>query len=189
MIPPRFLCFMCLGLTANPHESMRIPTNPYESVPKTCANPSRIRKLDHMSSVFVNSVRCPDIAYSRALFYYPTDLHHGLCTPLPPMWFGFGAHTERSIASVGSCQGFCFPHCHCRCVWSSRPDSTRAIGQVGGTRAGGSQAGGAHAEVSKSDKFLNDSGRGAKCNIWESDRKSNYLAHCTVGEVMLFRSK
>ena len=110
MIPLRFLCFMCLGLTANPHESIRIPTNPYESVPKTCANPSRIRKLDHMSSVFVNSVRCPDIAYSRALFYYPTDLHHGLCTPLPPMWFGFGAHTERSIASVGSCQGFCFPH-------------------------------------------------------------------------------
>ena len=41
----------------------------------------------------------------------------------------------------------------------------------------------------KSYTFLNDSGRGAKCDIWDSDRKSNHLAYCTVGEVMLFRPK
>ena len=35
------------------NKSARIRANPHESVPKTCANPSRIRKLDHMSSVFL----------------------------------------------------------------------------------------------------------------------------------------
>ena len=62
-----------------------------------------------------------------------------------------------------------------------------AAGRVAAGRvAAGRQPG---REGFKSYTFLNDSGRGAKCNIWDSDRKSNYLADCAVGEVMLFRPK
>ena len=84
------LCMFCLTrpyskserMRANPFESARIYTNPYESEAKPSTNLSGICKLVYMSSVLFSSGRSPDTVHSRALFYYPKDFHHGLCTPL-----------------------------------------------------------------------------------------------------------
>ena len=50
---------------------------------------------------------------------------------------------------------------------------------AGGRQSGEWQPGGAVAEGCKLYTFLIDSGRGAKCGIWDSGRKSNYLAYCS----------
>ena len=72
-----------------------------------------------------------------------------------------------------------------------KSNSERAAGgrQSGEWQFGRRQPGGAVAEGCKLHTFLMDLGRGAKSDIWDSGRKSNYLAHCTVGEVMLFLPK
>ena len=97
---------------------------------------------------------------------------------------GLAAPEQAAVGRVGGAK------CN---IWDSgrKSNSERAAGgrHPGGRKPGGRQPGGTLAEGFKSYTFLNDSGRGAKCNIWDSDRKSNYLAYCTVGEVMLFRPK